>query len=139
MPETSMPLPRPSISDAERAVLKVLWDQGPGTVRQIKQHLREQDRRWAHTTVITLLGRLEAKGYVAGDKSGFAHVFRATASRDDVVRQQLEHLADEFCEGDAAPLVLALVQGYSFSDKEIEEFRKLIDKLEARRRRKPGK
>jgi predicted transcriptional regulator len=126
---------RQPLSDAERDVLKVLWEHGAGTVREINQVLRRQRRRWAHTTVITLLGRLEAKGYVRSDKSGFAHVFRAEVSRDEVVQQRLADLAAQFCEGDSAPLVLALVQDARFSDEDIEQFRQLIEQLEAKRRR----
>ena len=122
---------RPSISEAERDVLKALWEQGSGTVRHIQAVLRKQGRRWAYTTVITLLHRLEAKGYVASDKSGFAHVFKAAVSREDVVHQRLAALADEFCEGTAVPLVRALVQGQRFSDEEIEQFRQLIAQLES--------
>jgi len=83
----------------------------------------------AYTTVMTLLGRLEVKGYVASDKSGFAHVFRAAVSRDDVVHQHLATLANEFCDGQPAPLVLALVQGQRFTADELAEFRRLIDEL----------
>src|SRR5687768_9905800 len=114
--------PKPPISQAEREVLVTLWEEGPGTVREIGQRLRRSKRRWAYTTVMTLLGRLEAKGYVASDKSGFAHVFRAAVSREDVVQQRLEALAEEFCDGEPAPLLLALVQGHRFNADELAEF-----------------
>ncbi len=126
---------RPDMSDAERDVLKALWEQGPGTVREIQAVLDRQGREWAYTTVLTLLQRLDAKGYVACDKSRFAHVFAARVTRDDVVRQQLTSLVDEFCDGAAAPLMLALVEGHRFTEAELEQFRRLIDELEARRRR----
>ena len=122
--------PRESdLGAAELEVLKALWEHGPGTVREINEKLADQGRRWAYTTVITLLQRLEAKGYVASDKGGFAHVFRAAVTRDAVVQQHLTGLVDDFCDGTAAPLVLALVQGHRFSDAEIEQFRRTIDEL----------
>jgi predicted transcriptional regulator len=127
--------PKPPISQSEREVLIVLWEQGPGTVREIGQRLRRSGRRWAYTTVMTLLGRLEAKGYVSSDKSGFAHVFSAAVSRDDVVQQRLEALAEEFCDGEPAPLLLALVQGHRFNADELAEFRRLIRDLEAKQAR----
>jgi predicted transcriptional regulator len=123
----------PAMSDAEREVLKVLWEHGAGTVREINEVLADQGRRWAYTTVITLLQRLQAKGYVASDKSGFAHVFHAAVTRDAVVQQHLTDLVDDLCDGTAAPLVLALVQRHQFSDEEIEQFRQLIDELESRK------
>jgi predicted transcriptional regulator len=123
-------LRRPSISATELAILKVLWERGPGTVREINRVLRGQGRRWAYTTVLTLLQRLEAKGYVASDKAGVAHVFRAMVSRDRLLRQRLRDLANQLCEGTPGPLVLALVEGHRFSETEIEQFRRLLDQLE---------
>lgn len=124
---------KPTISESERDVLKALWDHGPGTVREVASLLRESGREWAYTTVMTLLGRLETKGFVTSDKSGFAHVFRPAVSRDDVVQQRLEALADEFCDGEPGPLVLALVQGQRFTAEELAEFRRLIDEVEGKR------
>ena len=76
----------PVMSDAECAVLKVLWEHGPLAVRDVVARLAESGQRWARSTVITLLQRLEKKGYVASDKSQFAFVFRPVLSREDVMR-----------------------------------------------------
>jgi BlaI family transcriptional regulator, penicillinase repressor len=124
---------RPSISATELEILKVLWDDGAGTVREINQILRGQGRRWAYTTVLTLLQRLEAKGYVSSDKAGIAHVFRAAVSRDKLLRQRLKDLANQLCEGTPGPLVLALVEGHRFTEAEIAEFRRLVDQLAEQR------
>jgi predicted transcriptional regulator len=114
-------------------ILKVIWDHGPGTVRRINDLLRGQGRRWAYTTVLTLLQRLEAKGYVTSDKTGVAHVFRAAVSRDRLLRQRLKDLANQLCEGTSGPLVLALVEGHRFTETEIEQFRRLLDQLESQK------
>ena len=129
-----MPSPQPTISETELDVLKVLWEQGPGTVREVNALLRKQGRRWAYTTVLTLLQRLEAKGYVASDKSDLAHVFRAAVSRDKLLRQRLKDLANQLCEGTATPLVQALVEGTRFSAEEIQQFRQLLDRLEGKKK-----
>lgn len=121
---------RQSMSPTEREVLKVLWEAGPGTVRAINAELRRRGRRWVYTTVQTLLHRLQSKGYVACDKSGFAHVFRAALSREALVRQGLAELADQLCDGTAVPLVRALVQDQRFTAEEIQEFRRLLSELE---------
>src|SRR5262245_19006916 len=126
---------RPEMSDAEREVLKALWDHGPGTVREIHAALTEQGRSWAYTTVTTLLQRLESKGYVSCDKSRFAHVFEARVTREEVVREQVTSLVDEYCDGTAAPLMLALVEGHRFSAEEIAQFRQLIEQLDVKRQR----
>src|SRR3984893_13743447 len=112
----------PPISETELEVLKVLWEQGPATVREVNALLRKQGRRWAYTTVLTLLQRLEAKGYVASDKSGMAHVFKPALSRDKLLHQRLKDLANQLCEGAATPLVLALVEGHRYTADEIQQF-----------------
>jgi BlaI family transcriptional regulator, penicillinase repressor len=133
---------QPPTSETEQAVLKVLWDRGPGTVREVLAALVEQGHSWAYTTVQTLLTRLMAKGYVAADRTGPAHVYRAAVSRGELLQQRLSDLADTFCEGTTSPLMLALVEGGELTPQEIARFRKLLDKLEAesaRGRKKGGK
>jgi BlaI family penicillinase repressor len=129
---------RPGLSEAEREVLKALWEHGPGTVRQVNELLGGRGRRRAYTTVLTLLQRLLAKGYAAaGPGPGGAYVFRATVSRAELVEQRLRDTADELCDGSAAPLLLALVEGNHFSAEELMRLRRLID--EAAGRSAPGK
>lgn len=128
---------RATLSETELEVLKVLWEQGSGTVRELNQVLASRGRRWAYTTVLTLLYRLEAKGFVGSDKSGVAHIFRPLVSREKLLRQRLSHLADELCEGTASPLVHALVHGHHFTPGEIEQFRKLLDELETQQEEEP--
>jgi BlaI family penicillinase repressor len=125
----------PVMSDAEREVLKVLWDHGPLAVREVAMRLAMGGQEWARSTVITLLQRLEKKGYVASDKSKFAFVFRAVLSREDVMRARMNDLAGELCDGDALPLVLAFAKRHRFSHADLARFRQMIDELEA----KPGK
>jgi predicted transcriptional regulator len=122
----------PPVSDAELDVLKVLWDRGPGTVRDVEAHLRTLGRQWAYNTVLTLLSRLRDKGHVASDKAGAAHVFRAVVTRAELLRHGLSDLADRVCDGTASPLVHALVQGQRFSHEEIAALRKLLDEMEQR-------
>ena len=125
------------ISESEREVLKVLWDVESATVRDIREHLAARGREWAHTTVNTLLGRLEQKKCVTCDRSGFAHVFSAAVTREELMRRRLETLADDYCDGTRVPLMLALVDGQQFSDQEIEQFKDLLDQPE--RGREQGK
>ncbi len=122
----------PPISDSEMEVLKVLWKQGPGTVREIKARLRTRRRRWAYNTVLTLLSRLREKGYVASHAKGLAHVFRAAITREKLLRRRLTELADGICDGMASPLVHALVQGRRFTAEEIEQFHRLLNEVETK-------
>jgi predicted transcriptional regulator len=116
-------------SDAELEVLKVLWETGPATVREVAGHLRKRRRRLAYNTVLTLLSRLRDKGYVAADRRDTAHLFRPLVTRDDLVGSSLTALADRICDGTASPLMYALVRGQKFSADEIAYFRRLLDDL----------
>ena len=131
--------PSDPISKTELLVLKVLWEQGPATVREIHSVLTEQGRDWAYTTVLTLLQRLESKGYVTSEKSGIAHIFRPLVSREGLLRHRLRELAREVTDGAATPLVQALVEGHRFSEEDIERFRELLDRVEPRKRERRRK
>lgn len=124
------------MSDAEREVLKVLWDQGPLGVRDVLARLTEQGQEWTRSTVVTLLHRLEAKGYVESDRSQYAFVFRPLVSREDEMHARMAELAGELAGGDAVPLVLAFAERHRFSPEELARLQRLIDDLKARTRRK---
>ncbi|MCI0378208.1 MAG: BlaI/MecI/CopY family transcriptional regulator [Gemmataceae bacterium] len=130
---------RQPMSEAERAVLKVLWDHGPLPVREVLERLTEQGHEWSRSTVITLLQRLEKKGYVESDKSQFAFVFRAAVSREVVMHARMADLAGELCDGEALPLVLAFAERHRFSPEELARFRRMIDALEAKRPKRDAK
>jgi predicted transcriptional regulator len=119
-----------TIGEKELDILKVLWEHGPGTVREINALLPRQRKRPAYTTILTMLQRLEAKGFVVSDKSGLAHVFRPAVTRDKLLRDRLKDLANQLCEGTATPLLLALVEGQRLSADEINQFRQLLNELE---------
>jgi BlaI family penicillinase repressor len=127
------------MSDAERPVLKVLWEHGPLLVREVLEHLSAQGQDWSRSTVITLLQRLEKKGYVESDKSQFAFIFRAVVSREEVMHERMTDLAVELCDGEALPVVLAFAERHRFSPAELVRFRKMIDGLEAKGGKRGGK
>ena len=130
------------LSEAERETLRVLWDRGPGTVRRMMELHAQGGRRWAYSTVATLLRRLEAKGYAASESVGGSLVYRASVSREDLLERRLKDAAEELCDGAEAPLVfLALVQGNRFTADELDRIRRIIDEARAGRTesRKPRK
>jgi BlaI family penicillinase repressor len=129
---------RSPMSDAERETLKVLWDHGPLPVRDVLARLTDKGYDWTRSTAITLLQRLEKKGYVQSDKDQFAFVFRAAVSREDVMRSQMHDLAGQLCDGEALPLVLAFAERHKFSPEELARFKKMIDSLEAKRGKRGG-
>ena len=125
------------VSATELDVLKELWEERRGTVRQILERLDRRGKGWAYNTVQTLLNRLCAKGYVEAQR-GRVVEYSVVATREDLVRQQLDGIAETICDGEATPLVLSLFEGQRFSKDEIAEFRRLLDQLESGKSGKGG-
>ena len=124
--------------EVEKEVLKVLWDLGPSSIRAINRELGARGRRLAYTTVSTHLLRLSNKGFVESDSAVMPHIYRASVSRDDLLGRRLREAADDLCDGDAVPLVLALVQGHRFSAEELARFQSLLDEGRAAEGRDDG-
>jgi BlaI family penicillinase repressor len=82
--------------------------------------------------VATLLQRLVVKKFVASDSTAVPHVYRALVSRDELLDRRLKDAAEELCDGRAAPLVLALVEGNQFSPDELARLRRLLDEAATR-------
>ena len=120
------------LSDAEREALNALWDRGPGTVRQLLELIEARGRQWAYSTVATLLRRLESKGYATSESMNGSLVYRAALSREDLLERRLKEAAAELCDGAAAPLVLALVQGNRFTTEELDRIRRIIDEAKTK-------
>jgi len=132
-----MPRPQqPTLSDAERQVLIVLWDHGPLGVRDVVTRLTESGQQWTRSTVVTLLHRLEAKGYIESDKSQYAFVYRPLVSREDVIHARMTELAGDYSDGDAVPLMLAFAERHRFSPQELARLQHMIDDLKRRTRSK---
>lgn len=119
------------LGDAELEVLKVLWERGASTVRDVLHDLHKQGRHVAYTTVQTSLTRLEHKGFVRSDKSDFAFVYRARVTRDRITRSRLKTLVQQLYDGAAGPLVLQLIKTEQFTTDEIDQLQQLIDRLDS--------
>lgn len=115
---------------AELEVLRVLWLEGPTTVRDAMEHLHRRGRKVAYTTVQTMLARLEQKGFAKSDKSEVAYVYRAKVSRARFTQSRLKTLLDQLYDGAAGPLALQLIRDERLTSEEIDELRKLIERLD---------
>src|SRR5947207_3795271 len=104
-----MAVSRTQATDAELAVLKVLWDGGSLTARAICEQIYPSGTPSDQATVQKLLQRLEQKRLIARDRSSFAHVFRPTVTREALAGDQLEALADKLTDGSLVPFILHAV------------------------------
>ena len=118
------------LPDSEVAVLNVLWDGGPATIRQLTDTLYPGGTEVHYATVQKLLDRLEAKGCVGRDRSSWAHVFSASVGRDEIIGRKLREVAEKLCGGSLSPLVTNLVRSKRLTPKERREIRKLMEELD---------
>lgn len=94
----------------EADVLRVVWDKGDVTVRDVYEDLRER-RRIAYTTVMSVLRNLAAKGLLEQDKSAAAYVYRPKVTDVQVAQGILDAVVDKIMGGDRAPLIEYLQRG----------------------------
>lgn len=117
------------VTEAELAVLEVIWSRGEPTSRDIADAMYEKVSDSKMASVQKLLERLEAKGYVRRDRSQRAHRFRASISKENYLGSRLRDLADRLCDGALAPLVTTLLRSKEFSKKNRQQLRQLIEEL----------
>jgi BlaI family transcriptional regulator, penicillinase repressor len=126
-PERSKPLPRPT--DAELAILQVLWEIGPATVRQVHDALSQQ-RDLGYTTVLKIMQIMAEKGLVARDQSQRSHVYHANRPREQTQAQLVGDLLDKAFGGSAARLVMSALAHKPASREELEQIQRLLDEIE---------
>ncbi len=121
-----------NVTDAELAILEVLW-QNPGrTIGEISAAIYPARTTARYATVQKLLERLEAKGCVERDRSAFAHLFRARVDREQLIGRRLQEVAEKLCDGSLTPLLLHLVESTPLSAADRARLHQLIDSAERR-------
>jgi predicted transcriptional regulator len=112
-------------TDAELAILRVLWARGPCTVRQVAEAL---DRETNYTTILKLLQIMAEKDLVRRDETARTHVYQAAYSEDQTQRQLVTDLLDRAFGGSAAKLVLQALATSKTTPKELAEIKRLLEK-----------
>jgi predicted transcriptional regulator len=121
MSETELPLP----TDSELAILNALWDQGPGTVRDVCERL-ERSRPAAYTTVLKLLQIMHQKGLVRRDESQRNHVYAPALPRSATQERLIDNLTTRAFGGSAERLILRALDSTRASTEERERIRALL-------------
>ena len=116
-------------TDGELAILRVLWRDGPSTVRQVQQALAT-DREVAYTTALKMLQIMADKGLVERDESRRTHVYRPAASQRETQGLLARDLVDRAFEGSAASLVMRALSDQPASSEEIAEIKALLARME---------
>ena len=118
-----------SISEAESAVLEVLWDRGPASAEDVTAVLAGP-RGWRDSTVKTLLGRLLKKGAVRAEKEGRRFIYSPTLAREEWLSSESESLLNRLYGGRVAPLVAHFSRHRKLSKRDVRELKRLIEELD---------
>ena len=120
--------PRPT--DAELGILRVLWQRGPSTVREVQEALNEA-RPTGYTTVLKTLQIMTEKGLVRRDEQQRAHVYEAQFAQHQTQRQMVGDLLNRVFDGSASNLLMhALATKKGASAEELSQIRDILDEFE---------
>jgi len=117
------------LAELQLAIMHVLWERGEVTVSEVREAL-EPGRSLAHTTIGTMLAKMEEKGHVKHRSDGRANVYRALLRRDQASRSMVSDLADRLFHGDVTQMVCHLLDGSEVTPENLAELKKLIRQKE---------
>ncbi len=118
------------ISDAEHAVMEVLWHRSPMTAADVADALADA-RDWTLQTVKTLLSRLANKGAVSYQQEGRRYLYTPILVREDYIGDESRRLVDRLFGGRAAPLIAHLAEQQKFTADDLAEIERLIGELKS--------
>ena len=112
-------------ADQELEVLKVIWQRGQASVREVYNDLLKQ-REIAYTTVLTMMGILERKGHLQKARGERAYVYSPVESQDETQQRMVKEFVDRVFNGSAGPLLVHLVADSAISKEELAEVESLV-------------
>lgn len=116
-----------TLTEQELEIMKIVWDLGSATVRQVYERLLEQ-REIAYTTVLTMMQVLERKGRLRKSPEEKAHVYKPAEEKQKVIGGMVQEFLNRVFNGSAEPLLLHLLEGERLSADEIDRLRKSLKK-----------
>lgn len=117
---------RPVPTEQELEILKVIWQRGPSTVREVYQELLKR-RKIAYTTVLTMMGVLERKGHLTKTAGERAYLYRPAKPQSQVTASMVKEFVNRVFNGSAKPLLVHLVEHKDVSAEELAELQNLVE------------
>ncbi len=114
-----------SLSESQLALMRILWQRPESSVSDVVEAMREQ-RSLAHTTVATMLSRLEKRGLVRTRKEGRQFLYSATVSKSDIQKSMVSDLLSSLFLGNARALLSHLVQEDEIKQEDLDHIRALL-------------
>lgn len=125
-----MARPKQDFTEAELAIMELLWEKGRLSIRQITDSLHPDGSPARYATVQKQLERMEVKGLVSRDRSLFVHVFGPSLSREELIGKKLQTVVDKLCGGSLVPLLSQLTRVRRLTAHERRALRELVDQLD---------
>ena len=116
-------------TEKELAILKVLWQNGPSTVRQVNDEINKRHKT-GYTTTLKLMQIMTDKGLLIRDDSQFKHVFKPAFSAESTEKQIVGDMLDKVFSGSAQRLVMRLLSSKQVTAEELKKIRQLLDQME---------
>jgi predicted transcriptional regulator len=121
--------PSPSITEAESAIMEVLWHRSPLPTEDVVAAL-EGERQWQTGTIKALLNRLLGKGAIRAEKQGRRYLYSPLVSRDEWLLTESKGLLDRLFGGRVAPLAAHFSRHGKLTKRDIADLKRLIDELD---------
>jgi predicted transcriptional regulator len=116
-------------TELELEILKVLWQESPLPVREVRRRLEEEaGRTLAHSSVITMLNIMVRKGYLRRKRNGKAFHFAPRVAKDRVHGGMLRDVVTRLFDGSASAMVLSLLETTDLDDEEMKELRRMVNR-----------
>lgn len=112
-------------AELELKILSVLWEHGPLTVRDVREHLAD-DKPRAYTTILSTMQVMEKKKLLGHQREGTAHVFHPLVERTSVMKPLMDNLLNTVFGGKPSAMLQCLLDEETVDDAELKEIRRLI-------------
>ena len=116
-------------TERELTILRILWDNGPSTVRQVNE-IMSKESNTGYTTTLKLMQIMTEKGLLLRDDSQFKHVYKPAVTEEKAQKQLVGDLLDKAFSGSAEKLVMRALSAKKVSLKELERIKKMIEEIE---------
>ncbi|MFC1738395.1 BlaI/MecI/CopY family transcriptional regulator [Planctomycetota bacterium] len=119
----------PQPTDGELAILKILWERGPATVREVNEAMNKT-KTTGYTTTLKLMQIMTEKGILLRNDSKYKHIYKPVITEESTQKQLVSDLLERVFSGSAEKLVMRALSSKKVSVKELAKIRKMLDELE---------
>ena len=116
-------------TNMELVILRILWDSGPSTVREVNTQMNKQ-KKTGYTTTLKLMQIMSEKGFLVRDETQFKHVYKPAVSEEKTQKQLVNNLLESAFSGSAEKLVMRALSAKKVSSSELTKIRQILDEIE---------